>query len=116
MTSTSNARELDRLRKARGDAQEQFARQMRLLEQIEATAGELDKITARWHTQLAALIELAGSSATAATLSGLSKANLETAARDVEPADIAVAIAAAKPKTPRRRKPRDAATSSRTDT
>ena len=49
MTSTANARELDRLRKARSDAQARFARQLKLLEQIEATAHELDKVTARWH-------------------------------------------------------------------
>ena len=47
MTSTTNARELDRLRKARMQAQAQFAKQMKLLEQIAATAGEHEAITRR---------------------------------------------------------------------
>ena len=53
MTSTTNARELDRLRKARTDAQDRFAKQMKLLEQIVPTAAEREAITKRWHGQLA---------------------------------------------------------------
>jgi len=96
---------LDRLRKARGDAQERFARQMKLLEQIEATAGELAKVTARWHGQLAALAELSGSATAAADLSGLPKADIEAAIRSVDKADVDAAVAAAKPRARRRRKP-----------
>jgi hypothetical protein len=49
VTSTTNARELDRLRKARTQAQERFAKQMTLLEQIVATAGDREAITRRWN-------------------------------------------------------------------
>ena len=71
MTSTTNARELERLRKARTAAQDRFAKQMTLLEQIVATAGEREAITRRWNGQLAALAELSGGAAPAAELSGL---------------------------------------------
>jgi hypothetical protein len=39
VTSTTNARELERLRKARTAAQDRPAKQMKLLEQILTTAG-----------------------------------------------------------------------------
>jgi len=104
MTSTANARELDRLRSARSDAQEKFARQVKLLEQIEATAGDLEKVTSRWQVQLAALAELSGSAAAAAELSGLPKADIEAATRSVDKAAVDAAVAAAKPPARRRRK------------
>ena len=104
MTSTTNARELDRLRSARSEAQEKFARQVKLLEQIEATAGELEKVTSRWQVQLAALAELSGSAAAAAELSGLPKADIEAATRSVDKAEVNAAVAAAKPPVRRRRK------------
>ena len=69
MTSTTNARELDRLREARTEAQERFAKQMKLLEQIVSTAGEREAITKRWNGQLAALAEPSGGAAPAAELS-----------------------------------------------
>ena len=103
MTSTANARELDRLRKARSDAQQRFARQMRLLEQIEATAGDLEKVTARWQAQLAALAELAGSPTAAADLSGLPKGDIESAVRSVEKDVVRAAVQAAEPPERRRR-------------
>ena len=104
MTSTSNARELDRLRNARGEALAKFARQVKLLQQIEATAGDLEKVTSRWRVQLAALAELSGGAAAAAELSGLPKADIEAATRSVDKAAVAAAVAAAKPATRRRRK------------
>lgn len=108
MTSTANARELDRLRQARNDARERFARQMRLLEQIEATAGELERVTARWNAQLAALAQLAGSTAAAAHLAGLAKADIEAATRSVDKTTVHAAVAAAQPPARRRRTPADA--------
>lgn len=110
MTSTANARELDRLRSARADAQEKFARQVKLLEQIEATAGDLEKVTSRWQVQLAALAELSGSAAAAAELSGLPKADIEAATRSVDKAAVVAAVAAAKPPARRVRKPASATT------
>lgn len=104
MTSTANARELDRLRSARSEAQEKFARQVKLLEQIEAMAGDLEKVTSRWQVQLAALAELSGSAAAAAELSGLPKADIEAATRSVDKAAVDAAVAAAKPPARRRRK------------
>ncbi len=97
MTSRTNERELDRLRQARADARGRFARQMKLLEQIEATAGDLETVTARWHVQLAALSELAGSAAAAAKLSGLPKSDIQAAARSVDKAAVDAAVQAATP-------------------
>lgn len=105
MTSETNTRELERLRKARGDARDRFARQMKLLERIEATAGELEKITTRWRGQLAALAELAGSPTAAAALSGLPKPDIEAATKSMDKAEVEAAIAATAP-SPRRRRPR----------
>jgi hypothetical protein len=103
VTSTTNTRELERLRKARRDARDRFARQMKLLERIEATAGELEKITTRWRGQLAALAELSGSPATAAALSGLPKPDIEAAARSVDRTEVDAVLAAAV-SSPRRRR------------
>lgn len=104
MTSTTNARELDRLRQARTGAQERFAKQMRLLEQIEATAAEREAVTATWTAQIAALAELSGSSANAAELSGLAKADIEAAVKSVDGAAVQAALDASIPKAPRRRR------------
>lgn len=109
MTSTSNARELDKLRQARTEAQGRFARQMRLLEQIEGTAGELGAVTQRWNGQLAALADLAGSAQAAAELSGLPKSDLETAVKSVDRAAVDAAVQAATPAQRRRRQPSPAA-------
>src|SRR6476660_8966072 len=84
VTSTTNARELERLRKARTAAQERFAKQMTLLEQIVATAGEREAITRRWNGQLAALAELSAGAAPAAELSGLPKADIDAAVKTVD--------------------------------
>ena len=105
MTSTTNAQELGRLRKAREAAAENFARQTKLLEQMEATAGELAKVTDKWNGQLAALAELAGSPAAAAELSGLPKADIEAAVKASDKATVDAAVEAAKPATRRRRAP-----------
>jgi hypothetical protein len=105
MTSTTNARELERLRKARVDAHDRFAKQMKLLEQIVATAGEREAITKRWNGQLAALADLSGGAANAAELSGLPKADIEAAVKNVDRADVEAVLEAAKPAPPRRRKP-----------
>jgi hypothetical protein len=113
VTSTTNAQELDRLRKARTQAQERFAKQMKLLEQIAATAGEREAITRRWNGQLAALAELSGGAAPAADLSGLPKADIDAAVRRVDRADVAAMLDAAKPTTRRRRKPARGAASDR---
>lgn len=110
MTSTANARELDRLRSARSEAQEKFARQVKLLEQIEATAGDLEKVTSRWQVQLAALAELSGNAAAAAELSGLPKTDIEAAARSADKEAVDAAVAAAKPPARRQRKPAATAT------
>ena len=100
MTSTTNARELDRLRKARTDAQDRFAKQMKLLEQIVATAGEREAITKRGHGQLAA------------ELSGLPKSDIETAVKSVDHAEVETVLEAAKPAPRRRRKPANDASAS----
>jgi hypothetical protein len=105
MTSTTNARELERLRKARTAAQERFAKQMTLLEQIVATAGDREAITRRWTGQLAALAELSGGAAPAAELSGLPKADIQAAVKRADHADVAAVMQAAKPTVRRRRKP-----------
>jgi len=107
VTSTTNARELER-RKARTAAQERFAKQMTLLEQIAATAGEREAITRRWHGQLAALAELSGGAAPAAELTGLPKADIEAAVKRADRADVAAVVDAAKPTARRRRKPAEA--------
>ena len=107
VTSTTNARELERLRKARTQAQERFAKQMKLLEQILATAGEREAITRRWHGQLAALAELSGGAASAAELSGLPKGDIDAAVKRVDRADVAAVMEAANPAV-RRRKPAEA--------
>jgi hypothetical protein len=78
---------------------------MTLLEQITATAGEREAITRRWHGQLAALAELSGGAAPAAQLSGLPKADIETAVKRADRADVTAILEAAKPTTRRRRKP-----------
>jgi hypothetical protein len=57
---------MGRLRKAREEAQQKFARQTQVLEQMKSTAGELANVTARWNGQLSALAELADSAASAA--------------------------------------------------
>jgi predicted nuclease with TOPRIM domain len=75
------------------DAQARFAKQMTLLDQIATTVGER-----------AALAELSGGAAAAATLSGLPKADIEAAARSVEPAEVAAVVQAATPAGRRRRK------------
>jgi hypothetical protein len=114
VTSTTNARELERLRKARMQAQERFAKQMKLLEQIAATAGAREAITRRWNGQLAALAELSGGAAYAAELSGLPKADIEAAVnRVVDRADVAAVMQAANPALRRRRKPAGDAASDR---
>jgi superfamily II DNA or RNA helicase len=114
VTSTTNARELERLRKARMQAQERFAKQMELLEQIAATAGAREAITRRWNGQLAALAELSGGAANAAELSGLPKADIETAVnRAVDRADLQAVTEAANPAARRRRKPAEDAASDR---
>jgi hypothetical protein len=105
MTSTTNARELDRLRKARTDAQDRFAKQMKLLEQIVATAAQREAITKRWHGQLAALADLSGGAASAAELSGLPKADIEGAVKSVDRAEVEAVLEAAKPAPRRRPKP-----------
>ena len=76
-----------------------------LLEQMEATAGELAKVTDKWNGQLAALAELAGSPAAAAELSGLPKADIEAAVKASDKATVDAAVEAAKPATRRRRAP-----------
>jgi len=96
---------LDRLRKARVDAQDRFAKQMKLLEQLGATAGERDAITKRWNGQLAALADLSGGAANAAELSGLPKAEIEAAVKSVDRADGDAVLEAATPTPRRRRKP-----------
>ena len=108
VTSTTNARELERLRKARTAAQERFAKQMKLLEQIAATAGEREAITRRWNGQLAALAELSGGAAPAAQLSGLPKADIDAAIKRADRADVAAVMDAANPAVRRRRKPAEA--------
>jgi len=113
MTSTTNARELERLRQARTLAQERFARQMKLLEQITATAAEREAITKRWHGQLAALAELSGGPASAAELSGLPKADIDAAVKSVDPAEVASVIAAAQPAPRRRRRAAEASNGGR---
>ena len=113
VTSTTNARELERLRMARTAAQERFAKQMTLLEQIVATAGEREAITRRWNGQLAALAELSGGAAPAAELSGLPKADIQTAVKSMDRADVAAVMQAAKPTVRRRRKPAGDAASDR---
>jgi hypothetical protein len=105
MTSTTNARELDRLRKARVDAQDRFAKQMKLLEQIVTTAAEREAITKRWHGQLAALANLSGGASGAAELSGLPKADIEAAVKSVDRADVEAVLETARPAPRRRRKP-----------
>ena len=105
VTSTTNARELERLRMARTQAQERFAKQMKLLEQIVATAGERETITRRWTGQLAALAELSGGAAQAAELSGLPKADIDAAVKSVDRAHVAAVMEAANPTVRRRRKP-----------
>jgi hypothetical protein len=114
MTSGTNARELERLRTARGQAHHRFARQLNLLTQIEASAAELERLTTRWHGQLAALVELAGGTGPAAELTGLPKTRLEAAARAVARPDVDAALAAAVPGR-RRRPPEGADGSSATD-
>ena len=113
MTSTTNARELERLRRARTQAQERFAKQMKLLEQIVATAGEREAITKRWNGQLAALAELSGGAANAAELSGLPKADIDAAVKRADRADVTAVIEAANPAVRRRRKPAEDAASDR---
>jgi hypothetical protein len=104
VTSTTNARELERLRKARTAAQQRFAKQMTLLEQIVATAGEREAITGRWNGQLAALAELSGGAANAAELSGLPKADIEAAGKRVDRSEVQAMMEAANPAVRRRRK------------
>lgn len=76
---------------------------MKLLEQLESTAGELAKVSDKWNGQLAALAELAGSPAAAADLSGLAKSDIEAAVKATDKAAVAAAVEAAKPATRRRR-------------
>jgi hypothetical protein len=112
MTSTTNARELDRLRKARTDAQDRFAKQMKLLKHIVATAVEREAIIKRWHGQLAALADLSGGAASAAELSGLPRADIEAAAKNVDRTEVEAVLEAAKPAPRRRRRPAGAGSGS----
>jgi hypothetical protein len=113
VTSTTNARELERLRTARTAAQERFAKQMKLLEQIVATAGEREAITKRWNGQLAGLAELSGGAANAAELSGLPKADIDAAVKRADRADVTAVIEAANPAVRQRPKPAEDAASDR---
>jgi hypothetical protein len=113
VTSTTNARELNRLRKARTAAQDRFVKQMNLLEQIAATAGEREAITRRWNGQLAALAELSGGAAPAAELTGLPKTDIGAAVKSVDRAEAAAVIEAATAVVRRRRKPAEDAAGDR---
>jgi hypothetical protein len=106
MTSTTNAQEVGRLKKAREEAQAKFKRQGKLLEQLESTAAERQRVTDRWSAQLAALADLAGGSAAAADLSGVAKGEIEAAVKGVDRVAVEVALEAAKPPPPRRRQAR----------
>jgi hypothetical protein len=110
MTTTTNAQELGRLRNARQAAAEKFARQTKLLEQLESTAGELATVTDKWNGQLAALATLAGSTAAAADLSGLAKSDIDSAVKASDKAAVDAALEAAKPRTRRRHAPTTTAT------
>jgi hypothetical protein len=105
MTSTTNARGLEQLRQARGEARERFARQMKLLAQLEATAAERETVTRRWRVQLAALAELAGGASLAAAQTGLAKAEVEAAVRAADRAAINETLEALRPAQRRRRAP-----------
>lgn len=105
MTSLSNAREIEHLRTARTAAADRFARQMKLLGQLEATAGDLTAVTGRWHSQLAALAKLAGSTQAAAELAGLAKPDVELAVKTSTPDAVEAAIDAATPPGKRTRPP-----------
>ena len=83
MTSLSNARGVEELRAARTAAADRFARQMRLLGQLEATARDLAAVTGRWHSQLAALAKLSGSAQAAAELTGVTKTDIDNAATKI---------------------------------
>jgi hypothetical protein len=105
VTSRTNARELERLQAARGQAHHRFARQLTLLTQIESTAAELEQLTARCDAQLAALAQLAGGPGPAADLCGLPRARLDAAARAADRTAVDAALAAAVPTSRRRRSP-----------
>lgn len=103
MTSTTNAQEVGRLKKAREQAQAKFKRQAKLLEQLEATASERQRIHDKWSAQLAALAELTGSASAAADLSGVAKGEIEAAVKGADRGAVDAALEAAKPPPPRRR-------------
>lgn len=111
MTSTTNAQELSRLRNARQNAAKKFARQTKLLEQLESTAHELATVTATWNAQLAVLAQLAGSAAAAADLSGLPKSHFGAAVKASDTAAVNTAVEAAQPTTRRPRPPASTSTS-----
>ncbi|WAX58525.1 hypothetical protein M6B22_07105 [Jatrophihabitans cynanchi] len=103
MTSTTNAQEVGRLKRAREEAQAKFKRQAKLLEQLEATAAERQRVNEKWSAQLAALAELTGGAAAAADLSGVTKGEIEAAVKGVNRGAVDAALEAAKPPPPRRR-------------
>lgn len=103
MTSTTNAHEVGRLKKAREQAQAKFKRQAKLLEQLESTAAERQRVHEKWSAQLAALAELTGGAVAAADLSGVAKGEIEAAAKGVDRSAVQAALDAAKPPPPRRR-------------
>jgi uncharacterized coiled-coil protein SlyX len=108
MTSTTNAQEVGRLKKAREQAQARFKRQTKLLEQLEATAAERQRVNQKWSAQLAALADLAGSAAAAADLSAVAKGEIEAAVKGTDRSAVEAALEAAKPPPPRRRRGKSA--------
>lgn len=106
MTSATNASEIERLKQAQQRAEEKHAQQMALLGDITTTAGQMDALTGRWNAQLAGLAELSGSAAAAAEISGLSRAQVETAVKAATPEQVKAAIDAAGASSSRRRRRR----------
>jgi hypothetical protein len=106
VTSATNASEIERLKQAQQRAEEKHAQQMALLGDITTTASEMDELTGRWHAQLAALADLSGSAAAAADISGLSRAQVETAVKAATPEQVKAAIEAAGASSSRRRRRR----------
>ena len=99
MTSDTNARELDRLRGARTAASERFSRQLKLMGLLETTAGELNRVRAKWSAQLVALVELAGNAAVAADVVGLPRADVDAAIKVADRGDVEAVLAATLPRT-----------------
>jgi hypothetical protein len=110
MTSTTNAQAIGRLKKAREQAQAKFKRQAKLLEQLETTAAERQRVNDKWSAQLAALAELAGNAAAAGELSGVGRTEIEAAAKAADRSAVDAALEAAAPAAPRRRSRTAAAT------